>query len=66
MGVGTGAEGANFSAKKVVFLVFSGKNQISPFLAPPWKNPFVVPLEKILPTTMHTVIKVLTIDAIQK
>jgi len=25
-------------AKKVVFLVLSGKKQISPFLAPPWKN----------------------------
>jgi len=27
-----------FSAKKVAFLVSSGKNQISPLLAPSWKN----------------------------
>jgi len=45
-----------FSAKKVVFLVSSGKNQISPLLAPLEKfrkNPLVPPLEKILPTLMH-------------
>jgi len=38
-----------FSAKKVVFLISSGKNQISPFLGRPGKSPSA-PLEKILPT----------------
>jgi len=44
-----------FSAKKVVFLVLSGKNQISPLLAPLEKyrkNTLVPPMEKILPTPM--------------
>jgi len=44
-----------FQQKKVVFLVSSGKKQISPLLAPIdkfWKNPQVPPLEKILPTPM--------------
>jgi len=43
MGVGRGKQGGlwlspwilKFSAKKVVFLVSSGKNQISPLLDPP-------------------------------
>ena len=35
-----------FSAKKVVFLVLRGKNQISPLLRPSWKNPLVPPLGK--------------------
>jgi len=41
MGVGRGALAPSwilkFLAKKVVFLVSSGKNQISPLLAPPGK-----------------------------
>jgi len=43
-------------AKKVVFLVSSGKKQILPLLDPLqkfWKNSLVPPLEKILPTLMH-------------
>jgi len=44
------------SAKKVLFLVSSGKKQISPLLVPLekiWKNPLVPPsLDKILLTTM--------------
>jgi len=47
-----------FSKKKVVFLVSSGKNQISPLLAPPGKIqekfPSGHPLEKIFPTPMNT------------
>jgi len=42
-------------AKKVVFLVSSGKKQISPLLAlleKFWKNSLVAPLEKIPPTPM--------------
>jgi len=40
MGVGRGKRGIlKFSAKKVVFLVASGKNQISPLLATPGKIP---------------------------
>jgi len=38
-------------AKKVVFVVSSGKKQISPLLAPPrkiWKNPLVPPPGKNL------------------
>jgi len=56
MNVGRGAGGwiLKISAKKVVFLVLSGKKQILPLLAPLakfWKNPLVPPpLEKILPT----------------
>jgi len=44
MGVRKGCRGAlapcilKFSAKMVVFLVLSGKIQISPFLVHPWKN----------------------------
>ena len=48
-----------FSAKKVVFLVLRGKNQISPSLAPPGKilenSPSAPLLEKILPTPMDTI-----------
>jgi len=51
-----GQEFENFS-KNFVFLVSSGKNQISP-LMPPLKKLMEkstgVPLEKILPTPMHT------------
>ena len=35
-----------FSAKKVVFLVSSGKNQISPLLTPLEKSPSALPPEK--------------------
>jgi len=60
MGSGNGALASHwilkFSAKKVVFLVLSGKNQISPLIHLPWKNlgrsPSGPPLEKILPTPM--------------
>jgi len=45
-------------AKKVVFLVLSGKKQISLFLASPWKNfgksPSAPPPEKNFPTHMVT------------
>jgi len=45
------------SAQKAVFLVSSGKKQISPLFSSLqknfWKNPLVPPLEKILPTPMH-------------
>ena len=48
--------GKEISAKKVVWLVSSGKKQISPLLAQPlekfWKNPLMAPLEKTLPTPM--------------
>jgi len=48
-----------FSAKKVVFLVSSGKSQISPLVAPIGKilekTPGGSPQEKILPTPMATV-----------
>jgi len=53
MGVGMGGRGAlapwilKFSVKKVVFLVLSGKNQISPLLEKKFrKNILVAPLEK--------------------
>jgi len=41
-----------FSTKNVVFSVSSGKRQCSLLLAPRkiWKNPLVLPLEKIFPT----------------
>jgi len=58
MGIRKGAKAPwilKLLAKKVVLLVSSGKNQMSPFLAPldkVWKNPLVAPLEKILPTPM--------------
>jgi len=44
MGVGRGCRGERLprilkiSAKKVVFSISRGKNQISPLLALPWKN----------------------------
>jgi len=45
------------STKKVIFLILSGKKQISPLLAP-WKNfgkiPSAPPLEKILSKSMVT------------
>jgi len=63
MDVGRGVRGLaplwilKFLGKKVVFLVLSGKKQISPLCTPPWKNfgkiPQWPPLEKILPTPMH-------------
>jgi len=47
-----------FSAKRVVFLVLSGKKQISQLLTPPGKileNPLMPPpLEKVLPMTMRS------------
>jgi len=47
------------TAKKGCFLRLSGKERISPLLAPLskfWKNPLVAPpLEKFLPTPMPTV-----------
>ena len=56
MGVGRKGQGGKtpfwilkFSAKKVVFLVLSGKKQFSLLLAPLekfWKNPLVAPLGK--------------------
>jgi len=52
MGFGRGGRGEprppwvfKISAKKIVFLVPSGKKQISPLL-PPWKNALVTPLAK--------------------
>jgi len=61
MGVGKGAEGSlgppgfwKFQHKNVVFLIFSGKKQIPPLLAPPWEKLWKTssdpPLEKILLT----------------
>ena len=38
MGVGRGDWILKFSAKKVVFLVLSGNNKISPLFAPPGKT----------------------------
>jgi len=63
MGVGRGGRGRPWPprilkllAKKVVFSISRGKNQISPLLAPPGKNfgkiPYWPPLEKIFPTPM--------------
>jgi len=60
MGVGRGETRPpwilKISAKRVVFLVSSGKKQISPLFAHLekfWKNPLVPPpLGKILPTPM--------------
>jgi len=54
-----GGTNLEVSAKKAVFLVSPDKTQISQLLAPLpkkhfWKNPLVPPLEKILPTPMHT------------
>jgi len=46
MGVGRGGRGSwppwilKYSAEMVVFLVSSGKNQVSPLLATPWKKTF--------------------------
>jgi len=56
MGVGKGGQGHHswilkYLAKKVVFLVLSGKNKYRYFWSPLekfWKNPLVPPLEKIL------------------
>jgi len=45
------------SAHKAVFLVSSGKKQTFSLMAPVEKlleNPLVTPVEKILPTLMHT------------
>jgi len=63
MGVGRG-EGRwslspcilKISAKKVVFLISSGKNKFHHFcpLEKFWKNPLVPPLEKFLSTPMVT------------
>jgi len=63
MGVGRGSGGTKAPlwilkslAKKVVFSISRGENQISTFLAPPEKNfgkiPYWPTLEKILPTPM--------------
>jgi len=57
MGVGRGAGIWNLQQKKAVFLVSSGKKQISPLLAPLEKlleKSNSALLEKILPTPMHT------------
>jgi len=52
-----GQEFENFS-KNAAVTFLSGEKQISPLLAHPrktfWKNPLVAPLEKFLPTPMHT------------
>jgi len=57
MGVGRGDLATpwilKISSKKVIFLISSGKKQITLLLSPLekfWKNPLVPPLEKILPT----------------
>jgi len=60
-GCRTGDRNLKISAKKAVFLVVSGKNQISPLLAPLeklMKKSTSAPLDKILPTLMHTSIKI--------
>ena len=53
-----------FSVKKVVFLISSGKKQITSLLPRPWKNfgkfPQWHPLEKILPTPMYCVVHAVT------
>ena len=54
-----------FLAKKVVFLVSRGKNEISPLVPPPWKdlngylrkNPLLPPPKKVFPTPMSGVTK---------
>jgi len=53
MGVGRGGQALldfEIFSKNVVFLVSSGKNQISPLLAPPLEKSPSAPLEKIFPT----------------
>jgi len=48
-----------------LFLIWRGKNEISPLLAPIWKylfgylwkNPLLPPLEKIVPTLMDAHVK---------
>jgi len=62
MGVGAGRTWTSkVSAKKFVFLVSSGKNEIPPFLAPPRKilekSPSGSSQKKIIPTSMIATVR---------
>ena len=68
MGVGWGGQGVPFPpwilkliAKNIIFSISRGKKQISPLLAPPWKNlwenPLLAPLEKVPPTPVDELVE---------